>query len=66
MASIAKRLLDELNKTHPLAQIGDDGNMAEMLVAMMKYMPLRALVNFGGGTFTEEMMEEIIDKLNAV
>lgn len=66
LSSTAKRLLDKVNETHPFAQMGDDGNMAEMLAAMMKYMPLRALVNFGGGTFTEEMMEEMIDTLNTV
>ncbi|WP_110932988.1 glycoside hydrolase family 3 C-terminal domain-containing protein [Paenibacillus bouchesdurhonensis] len=66
LSSTAKRLLDKVNETHPFAQMNDDGNMGEMLAAMMKYMPLRALVNFGGGTFTEEMMEEMIDTLNAV
>ncbi|MUG45702.1 glycoside hydrolase family 3 C-terminal domain-containing protein [Paenibacillus woosongensis] len=63
--STAKKLLDKVNETHPFAQMGDEGNMAEMLAAMMKYMPLRALVNFGGGTFTEEMMDEMIGTLNA-
>lgn len=35
-----------------------------MLMAMMKYTPLRALVNFGGGKFTEEMLDGLIQKLN--
>ncbi|WHX51231.1 glycoside hydrolase family 3 C-terminal domain-containing protein [Paenibacillus woosongensis] len=65
LSSTAKKLLDKVNETHPFAQMGDEGNMAEMLAAMMKYMPLRALVNFGGGTFTEEMMDEMIETLNA-
>ncbi|MGG4553362.1 glycoside hydrolase family 3 C-terminal domain-containing protein [Paenibacillus humicus] len=65
LSSTAKKLLDKVNETHPFAQMGDEGNMAEMLAAMMKYMPLRALVNFGGGAFTEEMMDEMIETLNA-
>ncbi|GAA0134297.1 glycoside hydrolase family 3 C-terminal domain-containing protein [Paenibacillus sp. YSY-4.3] len=65
LSATAKKLLDKVNETHPFAQMSDEGNMAEMLAAMMKYMPLRALVNFGGGTFTEEMMEEMIATLNA-
>ncbi|MFK4468006.1 MULTISPECIES: hypothetical protein [Bacillus] len=31
---------------------------------MMDDMPLRALVNFSAGTFTEEMLSEIIGLLN--
>ncbi|MET7017041.1 hypothetical protein [Bacillus mycoides] len=31
---------------------------------MMNYMPLRALVNFSAGAFTEEMLSEIIGLLN--
>src|SRR5690606_41049509 len=65
LSSTAKKLLDKVNETHPFAQMGDEGNMAEMLAAMRKYMPLRALVNFGGGAFTEEMMDEMIETLNA-
>jgi beta-glucosidase len=31
---------------------------------MMKYTPLRALVAFSGGMFTEDMMNMLISKLN--
>ena len=37
---------------------------SDMMKAMMKYMPLRALLNFGGERFSEEMLEGIIRKLN--
>jgi beta-glucosidase len=31
---------------------------------MMQYMPLRAMVNFSQGAFTEEMLGEMIEQLN--
>jgi beta-glucosidase len=43
-----------------------EGEQSEMMEAMMKYMPMRALVNFGQGAFTEEMMMMIIQELNDV
>ncbi|WP_145326181.1 beta-glucosidase family protein [Paenibacillus xylanexedens] len=44
---------------------GDDaGDHADMMDAMMKYMPLRALVAFSGGAMTEEAMNELLEKLN--
>ncbi|MDF9841618.1 beta-glucosidase [Paenibacillus sp. PastF-1] len=38
----------------------------EMFLAMMKYMPLRALVNFGQGKYTEENLAEDLRELNAL
>ncbi|HOP95580.1 MAG TPA: glycoside hydrolase family 3 C-terminal domain-containing protein [Dictyoglomaceae bacterium] len=35
-------------------------NFAEM----MKYMPLRNLIGFGGGKFTEEMVQNLLNELN--
>ncbi|NMI07535.1 glycosyl hydrolase [Paenibacillus sp. SZ31] len=44
---------------------GDDaGDHADMMDAMMKYMPLRALVAFSGGAMTEEAMNELLEQLN--
>ncbi|WP_340400478.1 glycoside hydrolase family 3 C-terminal domain-containing protein [Paenibacillus sp. FSL H8-0079] len=44
---------------------GDDaGDHADMMDAMMKYMPLRALVAFSGGAMTEEAMNELLGQLN--
>lgn len=37
----------------------------DMMLAMMKYMPLRTLVNFSGGGFTEEMMEGLLAQINS-
>ena len=41
-----------------------EGDAAEMMEAMMKYMPLRAMVNFSMGAFTEEMLTKLMDQLN--
>ena len=37
---------------------------AEMNNAMMNYMPLRGALSFGGGMFTEEMLEAVLQQLN--
>lgn len=36
----------------------------EMMMAMMKYMPLRGAVGFSQGKFTEEMLQQLLDRLN--
>jgi len=36
----------------------------DMMSAMVKGMPLRAMVNFGQGKYTEEMLAQDIEKLN--
>lgn len=65
LAPVAKELLAEANKNNPLANLAEmDEEGAEMMVAMMNYMPLRALVNFSQGNFTEEMLGEMINRLN--
>ncbi|MNO22609.1 Thermostable beta-glucosidase B [compost metagenome] len=35
-----------------------------MLHAFMEYMPLRGLLSFSGGKFTEEMLEQVLAQLN--
>ncbi len=37
---------------------------AEMNNAMMNYMPLRGALSFGGGMFTEEMLDAVLNQLN--
>jgi beta-glucosidase len=54
-----------INKHNPFPDLGaNEGDAAEMMEAMMKYMPLRALVNFSMGAFTEEMLTNLMDQLN--
>jgi beta-glucosidase len=65
IAPLAKDLLAKANENNPLANADqEDGEASEMMAAMMKYMPLRALVNFSQGAFTEELLTEIIQQLN--
>ncbi|KAB2331406.1 glycoside hydrolase family 3 C-terminal domain-containing protein [Bacillus mesophilum] len=63
LAPFAKELLEKMNNP-----VGDaapsDGLGTELMEAMMKYMPLRALVNFSQGAMTEEMLSGIIQQLN--
>lgn len=62
-----KQLLDQaLQQFQEASGFGGDdaGDHADMMDAMMKYMPLRALVAFSGGAMTEEAMNELLEKLN--
>ncbi|HHV11356.1 MAG TPA: glycosyl hydrolase [Clostridiales bacterium] len=36
----------------------------EMMMAMMKYMPIRAMLSFGGGAVSREAMLDVLGKLN--
>ncbi|MCG7377991.1 glycoside hydrolase family 3 C-terminal domain-containing protein [Paenibacillus sp. ACRSA] len=62
-----KKLLEQaLKQFQEASGFGDDdaGDHADMMDAMMKYMPLRALVAFSGGAMSEENMNELLEKLN--
>ncbi|MEK4362305.1 glycoside hydrolase family 3 C-terminal domain-containing protein [Paenibacillus sp. FSL M8-0212] len=63
-----KKLLDQaLQQFQEASGFGGDdaGDHADMMDAMMKYMPLRALVAFSGGAMTEEAMNELLEQLNS-
>lgn len=65
LAPIAKELMEKALKDSPFASMAEgDSDASEMMDAMLNYMPLRALVNFSAGAFTEEMLIEIIELLN--
>lgn len=42
------------------------GDNPDMLIAMMRYMPLRALIGFGQGKYTEEMLAEDLKELSEI
>jgi len=46
------------------ASITEDHEAADMFAAMMKYMPLRSLVSFSQGAFTDEMLNGLLEQLN--
>lgn len=56
----SSELVQQLGFLQPQGNV----QMNEMMMAMMKYMPLRALVNFSRGRFTEEMMNKLLHQLN--
>ncbi|MFC5703938.1 glycoside hydrolase family 3 C-terminal domain-containing protein [Cohnella faecalis] len=41
-----------------------DGEGSEMMQAMMRYLPLRGLVGFSGGSLTDEALDELLKQLN--
>ncbi|MDK2907251.1 MAG: beta-glucosidase [Petrotoga sp.] len=58
---ILKELMqDQISEIFPV----DEHRNEELVLSMMKYLPLRGLINFGRGKFTEEMLEELLKKLN--
>ena len=44
---------------------GEGAISKEMMLAMMKYMPIRATISFGNGSLTREDLLKVIDHLNA-
>lgn len=64
LAPIAQPMLAKMNEGNPLASAELEGEASEMMEAMMKYMPLRAMANFSQGGLTEEMLTELIQQLN--
>ncbi|WP_372662328.1 beta-glucosidase [Cohnella sp.] len=44
---------------------GEDSDHSDMMNAMMKYMPLRGLVGFSGGSLTDEALDEVLRQLNS-
>ncbi|PFD39236.1 glycosyl hydrolase [Bacillus cereus] len=65
LAPLAKELMEKALKDSPFGSMAEgDSDTSEMMEAMLNYMPLRALVNFSAGAFTEEMLSEIIALLN--
>ncbi|GGM38536.1 glycosyl hydrolase [Paraliobacillus quinghaiensis] len=65
LAPVAIEFQKEMNKNNPLLEAAQDNEeTGEMMEAMMKYIPLRAIANFSMGNFTEEMLQDLIKKLN--
>ncbi|AZS14124.1 beta-glucosidase family protein [Paenibacillus lutimineralis] len=60
----ARQELDHILLTHPFAKLQEDKEFSGMMEAMINNLPLRALSTFSGGSFTEEMMNEMIARLN--
>lgn len=66
LAPVAKEFLAKAKEENPLFNVREDKKeISEMMMAFMKYTPLRTLVSFSRGTFTEEMLDDMIRKLNS-
>ncbi len=62
-SQVLKEFLQKSSQTgEPFEQ--DEPRNDEMILAMMRYLPLRGLINFGRGLFTEEMLKKILEKVN--
>jgi beta-glucosidase len=66
LGQFAQQLLASMNNNQQSsADLPDEGALnAELMAAMMRYMPLRAMVNFSQGAFSEEMLKGMIDQFN--
>lgn len=66
LAPVAQQMLEKMFAGNPDASANQasDSVSAEMIAAMVKYMPLRALLNFSQGALTEEMLSGMIHHLN--
>jgi beta-glucosidase len=57
---LKEMMQDQISEIFPV----DEHRNEELVLSMMKYLPLRGLINFGRGKFTEEMLTELLKKLN--
>jgi beta-glucosidase len=65
LAPTVKELMAKANESNPLMNMAEMDNEAkEMMAAMLQHMPLRAMVSFSQGKFTEEMLSGMIELLN--
>lgn len=61
-AGVVKEIVEYMSyEGSLLSELRDNPGMAE---ATLRYLPLRAMVTFGQGRFTEEIMEDILQRLN--
>jgi len=62
-SEILKSAIQKLVQMHPHFRVAE-GDAMETFTEMMRYMPLRNLVSFSSGAITEEMLENLIKKMN--
>jgi beta-glucosidase len=60
---VGKELLKQMGMGQNSDAASDQGN-PQMIMEMMKIMPLRSLVTLSSGKFTEEALATLIDQLN--
>ncbi|MEH7336554.1 glycoside hydrolase family 3 C-terminal domain-containing protein [Neobacillus drentensis] len=66
LSPIVQETLARANEGGPFANMSEDSDSFEMFQAMMKFMPLRAMVAFNPDKFTEDMLNALLMQLNEV
>ncbi|MEK5038268.1 glycoside hydrolase family 3 C-terminal domain-containing protein [Sporosarcina sp. FSL K6-3457] len=64
LAPLARKLTAKMNAGSSTNNVSDNDKASEMVTAVMKDLPLRAIVNYSNGAFTEEMLTDMIQLLN--
>ncbi|WP_420489666.1 glycoside hydrolase family 3 C-terminal domain-containing protein [Neobacillus vireti] len=64
LSEIAKQFVGKLSQTSEKQKASANNDEAKMNNAMMESVPLRAIVNYSQGKFTEEMLAGMIQLLN--
>jgi beta-glucosidase len=64
LAPITKETLAKANEGSPFANMSEDSDGYEMFEAMMKFMPLRAMVSFNSEKFNDDLLNNLIEELN--
>jgi beta-glucosidase len=64
LAPITKEMLAKANEGSPFANMSEDSDGYEMFEAMMRFMPLRAMVSFNSEKFTDDLLNNLIEELN--
>jgi len=62
-AEVFRQLVEQFKQSSPIFGNVENDN-PQMLMAILKYMPLRGLINFSRGAFTEEMLNALLEKLS--
>lgn len=62
-APIIQPIMQQMQSMMPLGEEAEE-HASEMMKAMMNYLPLRNLVAFSQGAFTDAMLSELLDQLN--
>ncbi|MBB3110178.1 beta-glucosidase [Paenibacillus phyllosphaerae] len=63
-AAVIGPILQQFQQSSGFSSLGEDDSHADMMLAMMQYMPLRSLLAFGGGALTDEMLRGMLDQIN--
>jgi len=61
---IIEKMMQQFNQQDGMSFDLSQMENSEMGKALMKYMPLRGIVNFSSGAFSEEMLDSLIVELN--